>query len=174
MGNDVQTNSAVTTGDLADEIYWRAKFAHLKLEAAIASAQSSQAVANLAASALRRTARVLHAYPNHHDVAAWRERALAVAAQIDLSTPPAGLRADFDCWLDAGYEAGWCSYHLSRMATASRDVRLALSHARDASMQLTRVAARMGGWPVDVQRFVVSALAEMNRLGEQVRTRLSA
>jgi hypothetical protein len=174
MGMYDEDRAAVTVGDLADTVYWQTKFARLKLEAALLSRQPDHAVRGLTADVAAGAADVLRSFPNHADVAAWRDEAAAAAEALDPAALPADFRPDFAHWTNHAYEDGWRAYHLAKMAAADQDVRVCLVHAREAVTQLTRAAARMAGWPVDVRQFVMLALPEMAKLADQVRSRLSA
>jgi hypothetical protein len=174
MGLYDDENAAVTAGDLADVIYWQTKFAHLKLEAAVRTRQPERAVGALVAEVTAGAADLLRTFPNHREVAAWRDRALAVAERIDPTAAPANLRPDFGHWTDYAYESGWRSYHMAKSAVAVGDARVALAHAREAVAQLTWAEGRMADWPVDIRQFVKLARPEMAKLVQQVRPPRSA
>lgn len=167
MGLYDDDKKAVTGGDLLDVIYWQTKFADRKLDAALKSRQPEAAVKGLIPSVVNGANDVLREYPNHAEVKAWKERAESIAGKIDPNAPPADFRGDFAHWKDYSYEAGWRSYHVAKMAAEAQDWSVTLMHAKEAVTQLGRSVDRMAAWPADVQAWVTSAKAEMEKLAEE-------
>lgn len=170
MGLYDDDNAAITSGDLADVIYWQTKFAHLKFEAALKSRQPEYAIRGLIPSVVNGAVDVLKTYPNHAEVKAWHDKAKAIEPKIDPNAAPADFRADFAHWKDYAYEAGWRSYHMAKASHAIQDNRVALDHAKEVVTQFGRAKDRMAAWPADVQQFINSAHEEMSKLADQLRS----
>ena len=169
MGLYDDDNAAVTSGDVLDVIYWQTKFAHLKLEAALAGRQPEGAVKQLTPDVRNGAQDVLGRYPNHAEVKTWLENAKKIEGKITPNAAHADFKADFAHWKDYSYEAGWRSYHVAKMAADVQDFSTADQHAREVITQFGRSLERMGpqNWPADVQQFVKTARSEMERLHEE-------
>jgi hypothetical protein len=164
MGLYDDDKATVTSGDVLDVFYWQTKFAALKLDAALATRQPEYPIRLLTAEVVNGANDVLRDYPAHADVQAWKQKAETIAAKVDPNAPSAGFKTNFAHWSDYGYEAGWRSYHIAKMAVEDGDGALAKSHARESATQLGRAADRMADWPADIQEWVRSARAEMETL----------
>ncbi|MGC4031764.1 MAG: hypothetical protein QM754_08535 [Tepidisphaeraceae bacterium] len=160
MGLYDDDNAAITSGDLADVIYWQTKFEFLKLEAALAGRQPEYAINGILPGIINGAADVLKTYPNHAEVKAWSDKARLIQTKIDPNAAPADFRTDFAHWKDHSYEAGWRHLNVAKSHAARNDQAIARSHARDAVTQLTRAKDRCAAWPADVQAWVNAALAE--------------
>jgi hypothetical protein len=167
MGLYDDDKAAITSGDVLDVIYWQTKFSHQKLDAALKSRQPEAAVAGLIPSVINGATDVLKEYANHADVKAWLENAKRIQGKLSANPAPGDFKGDFAHWKDYSYEAGWRSYHIAKMAAAEQNWGVALEHSREVVTQFGRSVDRMAGWPADVQAFVTSAKAEMEKLKEE-------
>lgn len=162
---------AITTGDILDVIYFQTKFAHLKLDAALKSRQPEAPIAGIIPSVINGCNDVLKEYPAHADVKAWLENAKKIQGKISPNPEPADWKGDFLHWKDYSYEAGWRSYYIAKMAAAEQNWSMAVMHAKEVITQFGRSIDRMTNWPADVQSFIRSAKAEMEKLLEEAEKR---
>lgn len=171
MGLYDDDKASVTSGDVNDVIYWQTKFAHLKLDAALKSRQPEAAVKGLIPSVVNGANDVLKEYPAHAEVKAWLENAKRIEGKISPNPAPEDFKGDFAHWKDYSYEAGWRSYHVAKMAAAEQKWGVALDHAKEVVTQFGRSVDRMANWPADVQGFIKTAKAEMEKLKEEAASK---
>lgn len=167
MGLYDDDKAAISSGDVLDVGYFQTKFAHLKLDAALKSRQPEAPIAGIIPSVINGATDVLKDYPGHTEVKGWMENAKNIQGKISPNPEPADFKGDFLHWKDYSYEAGWRSYYIAKMAAAEQNWSMAVMHAKEVVTQFTRSIDRMANWPADVQTFVKSAKAEMEKLIEE-------
>jgi len=171
MGLYDDDKAGITTGDVQDVGYFQTKFAHLKLDAALKSRQPEAPIAGIIPSVINGGADFLKEYPNHADVKAWVDNAKKIQGKLSPNPEPADFKGDFAHWKDYSYEAGWRSYHVAKMAFAEQNWQVASIHAKEVITQFIRSIESMANWPADVQTFVKSSKAEMEKLLEEIEKR---
>lgn len=171
MGLYDDDKATVTSGDVLDVGYFQTKFAHLKLEAALKSRQPEAPIAGIVPSVINGATDVLKEYPKHAEVQGWMDNAKRIQGKLSANPEPADFKGDFLHWKDYSYEAGWRSYYIAKAAAAEQNWQMAVMHAKEVITQFTRSIDRMANWPADVQQFIRTSKAEMEKLLEEAEKR---
>src|SRR3954462_1061461 len=114
MGLYDDDRAAVTSGDVADVIYFQTKFAYDKLEAALKTRQPEYQFHMLTVDVINGSADVLQRFANHEDVKRWKQRAEEIAKKADGNAPPQDFNGKFAHWRDHSYEMSWRSFHMAK------------------------------------------------------------
>ena len=167
MGLYDDDNEAVTSGALKLLDYWRAKFNAEQLEEAIKTRQPEGAIGLELVSVVSLLDDLLKTYPNHDELKAWRERALAVQKRID---PNASRNDGFDSrcvWHEHSYREAWVGYHCGKLAEQEGDSAFAADCYRTARQKLGYLTGRLdsservGDWPPSVPLWIRETSAEL-------------
>ena len=167
MGLYDDDKAGVTAGDVQDVVYFQAKFAHQKLEAALKTRQPEGSIKPLVPDVVNLCTDVLKEYPNHGEVKQWKQKAEEVGKKIDPNASGADFKGNFSHWGDYSYEAGFKHVNMAKIAAGNEDWSVAREHAKEAVTHLGRAVDRMPQWPEDVRGWVTSSKGEMEKLFEQ-------
>lgn len=172
MGLYDDDNTAVESGDLKERDYWRAKFNAEMLEQALQTRQPEGLIGLELIGALSLLDDLRKTYPNHRDLKAWRERALAVQAKIDSNASRNDSFTSRCQWGHHAYREAYVGYHCGKIAASQGDYALATDCLKTARQKLTFIQGRIadGGteanWPDEAKSWAVETDAEVARLLE--------
>src|SRR4051794_28622488 len=76
-------NKDVTTGDLADQDYWWAKYDNMMLDLALQQHQPEGRIDLMLASSINRLNDLIKKYPKHEDLQKWKAHAEEVHKKVD-------------------------------------------------------------------------------------------
>lgn len=169
MGLYDDDNKALTNGPIKLLDYWRAKFNAEQLEEALRTRQAEGAIGLELVGVISLLDDLRKTYPNHEQLTAWRERALAVQKMID---PNASRTDGFDgrcVWHEHSYREAWVGYHCGKLAEQEGDSAFAADCYRTALQKVGYLAGRLDSnervadWPPSVPVWIRETKAELEK-----------
>jgi len=156
----------ITTGELADQDYWWAKFDNMMLELAVKQHQPEERIDVNLASATRRLEDLLKKYPKHEELLKFKARADEVHKMID---PNASRSAYFNpgCpWEEANFAQLWVNWHYAKVLIARNDFQTAHSMLQNVmqNYDIMLKPDRMKDYPEDLRKWVIDAKPEADRM----------
>ncbi len=162
--------AAVTSGDISNKEYWYAKFTSQKVDNALKTRQPEGAIKDYLPEAIKAYDAALKTYPNHEDIKKWKEKAVSIQGKINPKADWASWKSDF-YWADGAFENGWALYHWAKFAMQNNEWDVVYEQARSAHNSLGEYGAqgKMKGWPEDVQKWIVDADTDAQKIWEESR-----
>jgi hypothetical protein len=170
--------TSVKGGDLMDRDYWRAKWDSIRLDEAIKERQPEGGILLAVIGQVQLLDELIHKYPNHQDLKAWKAHAEAVKTKID---PNANRGEGFkpgSLWNEGNYKEAYVNYNYARVALDKKDWAAAhdgLNYAeRNLGFLRDRIKKedRVGAWPDGAAKWVLDTSAEVAKMDAQVKAKL--
>ncbi len=161
----------VTSGDIADQDYWWAKFDHEMLDLAVKQHQPEGRIAVDSEIAIRRLNDLIEKYPKHEDLKKWK----AHAEEIDKKVDPNAMRsAAFDArcpWDESNYAQLWVNWHYAKMLLEKKEYGEARSMLTNVEQnyEIMLKPDRMKEYPEDLRKWVEDSKEEADKMMKEAK-----
>ena len=165
----------ITTGDIADQDYWWAKFDNTMLDLAIKQHQPEGRISVDLASSINRLNDLVKKYPKHEELKKWLAHAEEINKKIDPNAPR-GASFNTDCpWDEANYAQLWVNFHYAKMLIDAKDYETAYSMLTNVmqNYDIMLKPDRMKDYPDDLRKWVVDNKAEADKMVATVKEKTS-
>jgi hypothetical protein len=157
---------AVTTGDIADQDYWFAKFDMTMLDLALKQHQPEGKIGLNLVSTTGRLKDLVKKYPKHEELKKWLAHAEDVAKKVD---PNANRGASFNAgcpWDESNFAQLWVNFHFSQMLLEKKDYEQARSMLGNViqNYDIMLKPDRMKDYPEDLRKWVEDNKAEADKM----------
>jgi len=156
----------ITTGELADQDYWWARFDNMMLELAVKQHQPEGRIDVELASASRRLDDLLKKYPKHEELLKFKARADEVHKAID-SNAPRGAAFNPGCpWDEANFAQLWVNWHYAKALIAKNDFQTAHSMLQNVMQNYDIMLRpdRMKDYPEELRKWATDAKPEADKM----------
>jgi len=155
-----------TTGDLADQDYWWAKFDNMMLDLALQQHQPEGRIGVELAMSINRLNDLIKKYPKHEGLQKWKTHAEEVEKKID---PNAQRSTPFNAgcpWEESNYAQLWVNWHYAKMLLDAKDYEKAYSMLTNVMQNYTIMLQpdRMKDYPDDLRKWVVDSKPEADKM----------
>ncbi len=156
----------ITTGELANQDYWWAKFDDMMLDLAVKQHQPEGRIDLNLASTTRRLDDLLKKYPKHEELKKFKEHADSIHSKIN---PDAPRNAAFNpgCpWEEANFAQLWVNFHYAKVLIAKNDFNTAYSMLQNVMQNYNIMLKpdRMKDYPEDLRKWVTDNKAEADKM----------
>lgn len=164
----------ITSGDLKDRDYWRAKWASLQIDQALKERQPEGAVLMQIISEVSLLDDLVKKYPNHEEIKKWREHAVQIRKACDPDADRHALFKPGCLWNEPTYREAYVGYNCGKSAIADKDWPMAHDCLSDADKQLGFLKTRLergegtANWPEDFVKWIKDTKREVADLNEMV------
>jgi hypothetical protein len=163
----------VTSGDIADQDYWWAKFDHEMLDLAVKQRQPEGRIDVNIGSSLRRLDDLIAKYPKHEDLKKWKAHAEEIEKKIDQN---ASRNTPFNAgcpWEESNYAQLWVNWHYAKMLLDKKDYGQAKSMLQNVEQNydIMLKPGRMKDYPEDLRKWVEDSKDEADKMMAEAKAK---
>ena len=165
----------VTSGDLKDRDYWRAKWAYEQIDPAIKEHQPEGAIGMALISEVRLLDDLIKKYPKYEELKKWRDKEVAIQKKIGEDFNRHDSFKPGCLWNEYAYREAYVGLNCGKAAAADKDWPMALDCFRESSKQCGFLLKRIDdndhvdNWPDSFKQWVRDTKEEADKLRDETQ-----
>jgi len=163
----------VTSGELKDRDYYRAKWAFEQIDQAIKERQPEGAIGMQLISEVRLLDDLIKTYPKHELLQKWREKEVSIQKKIGEDFNRSEGFKPGCLWNEYAYREAYVGFHCGKTAAADRDWPMAHDCFRESAKQLGFLQRRLDNnervdnWPPEFVQWIKETKVEAEKLRDE-------